>query len=222
MSSKPSARRRQPQRFTLPNGKEVVVSLPEDYENLRKKYGGQDEIQVEVVLHGSAEHSSYLRETRDHHEGRRAKLRERHGPAFDEWEDVQNQLDTFNTELDRLSTNTNGLSANFNRFGYGAELRTYNDDEAPDVDTAMSDTVSVASSWSQARLGETTKLFKKPVIKQWFHKGLLWRASENTEIMAIELFFDLLYGTPPNPTAQRQLLTSLSRHHPHQRRTCLG
>ncbi|KAJ4328260.1 hypothetical protein N0V84_001300 [Fusarium piperis] len=193
MSSKPSARRRQPQRFTLPNGKEVIVSLPEDYDNLRKKHDNQDEIQVEVVLHGSAEHCNFLRETRDHHEGRRAKLRERHGPAFDEWEDVQNQLDTFNTELDRLSTNTNGLSANFNKFGYGAELRTYNDDETPDVDTSVSDTVSIASSWSQARLGETTKLFKKPVIKQWFHKGLLWRASENTEIMAIELFFDLLY-----------------------------
>ncbi|RSL72513.1 hypothetical protein BHE90_010654 [Fusarium euwallaceae] len=193
MSSKPSARRRQPQRFTLPNGKEVIVSLPDDYDNLRKKYGNQDEIQVEVVLHGSSEHCNYLRETRDHHEGRRAKLRERHGPAFDEWEDVQNQLDTFNTEIDRLSTNTNGLSANFNKFGYGAELRTYKDNETPDVDTSMSDSVSIASSWSQARLGETTKLFKKPVIKQWFHKGLLWRASENTEIMAIELFFDLLY-----------------------------
>ncbi|RSM18835.1 hypothetical protein CDV31_002353 [Fusarium ambrosium] len=193
MSSKPSARRRQPQRFTLPNGKEVIVSLPDDYNNLRKKYGNQDEIQVEVVLHGSSEHCNYLRETRDHHEGRRAKLRERHGPAFDEWEDVQNQLDTFNTEIDRLSTNTNGLSANFNKFGYGAELRTFKDDETPDVDTSMSDSVSIASSWSQARLGETTKLFKKPVIKQWFHKGLLWRASENTEIMAIELFFDLLY-----------------------------
>ncbi|RSL65072.1 hypothetical protein CEP53_003828 [Fusarium sp. AF-6] len=193
MSSKPSARRRQPQRFTLPNGKEVIVSLPDDYNNLRKKYGNQDEIQVEVVLHGSSEHCNYLRETRDHHEGRRAKLREQHGPAFDEWEDVQNQLDTFNSEIDRLSTNTNGLSANFNKFGYGAELRTYKDDETPDVDTSMSDSVSIASSWSQARLGETTKLFKKPVIKQYFHKGLLWRASENTEIMAIELFFDLLY-----------------------------
>ncbi|KAL2675025.1 hypothetical protein Neosp_011205 [[Neocosmospora] mangrovei] len=193
MSSKPSARRRQPQRFALPNGKEVIVSLPEDYDNLRKKYGSQDEIQVEVVLHGSTEHCNYLRETRDHHEGRRAKLRERHGPAFDEWEDVQTQLDTFNSEIDRLSTNTNGLSANFNKFGYGAELRTYNEDETPDLDTSTSDTVSIASSWSQARLGETTKLFKKPVVKQWFHKGLLWRASENTEIMAIELFFDLLY-----------------------------
>jgi hypothetical protein len=206
MSSKPSARRRQPQRFALPNGKEVIVSLPEDYDNLRKKYGSQDEIQVEVVLHGSTEHCNYLRETRDHHEGRRAKLRERHGPAFDEWEDVQSQLDTFNSELDRLSTNTNGLSANFNKFGYGAELRTYNDDETPDLDTSTSDTVSIASSWSQARLGETTKLFKKPVVKQWFHKGLLWRASENTEIMAIELFFDLLYGNSPNLTVQHQLL----------------
>ena len=71
------------------------------------------------------------------------------------------------------------------------------DDPSPGADSSnmsMSDTLSVGSDGSQVRLGETIKLFKKPVVKQWFHKGLLWRASEHTEIMAIELFFDLLYG----------------------------
>ncbi|KAM5355648.1 hypothetical protein ACJ41O_002294 [Fusarium nematophilum] len=197
MSFTPSGRRRRPQEFSLPDGTRVIASLPEDLDALREKYGNQDEIQVEIVVHGSAEHCNYLRKTKDHHEGRRAKLRERHGPAFDEWEDVQAQLNSVNTELERLSTNNTALSSNFNKFGYGAELRTYDDDERTDgVDSSaasMSDTLSVGSSQSQARLGETTKLFKKPVVKQWFHKGLLWRASENTEIMAIELFFDLLY-----------------------------
>ncbi|KAK7403576.1 hypothetical protein QQX98_010669 [Neonectria punicea] len=197
MASVVSGRRRRPQEFTLPNGKKVIATLPEDLEDLRRKYSNQDEMQVEIVVHGSPQHSGYLRETREHHERRRNRLREQHGPAFAEWEDVQNQLNSVNTELERMSTNSVGLNANFNKFGYGAELRTYNDDNEPEApsssEASMSDTLSVASSWSGTRLGETTKLFKKPVVKQWFHQGLLWRASELAEIQAIELFFDLLY-----------------------------
>ena len=41
---------------------------------------------------------------------------------------------------------------------------------------------------------DTMKLFQRPVVKQYFHRGLLWRASEETEVMSFELFFDLLYG----------------------------
>ncbi|KPM35125.1 hypothetical protein AK830_g11441 [Neonectria ditissima] len=197
MASVPKGRRRRPQEFTLPSGKKVIATLPEDLEDLRRKYSNQDEMQVEIVVHGSPQHSSYLRETREHHERRRNRLREQHGPAFAEWEDVQNQLNSVNTELERMSTNSAGLNANFNKFGYGAELRTYDEEEEPEAPASsggsMSETLSVASSWSGSRLGETTKLFKRPVVKQWFHQGLLWRASEQAEIQAIELFFDLLY-----------------------------
>lgn len=35
--------------------------------------------------------------------------------------------------------------------------------------------------------------YKTPVIRQYFHKGLLWRASETAEVASYELFFDLLY-----------------------------
>lgn len=198
MSSVLSGRRRRPQEFTLPSGKKVITTLPEDLEDLRRKYSNQDEMQVEIVIHGSPEHSGYLRETREHHERRRNKLREEHGPAFAEWEEVQNRLNSVNSELERLSTNSAGLNANFNKFGYHADVRTYDGDEEAETAPAssaasMSDTLSVASSRSGARLGETTKLFKRPVVKQWFHQGLLWRASEQAEIQAIELFFDLLY-----------------------------
>ncbi len=48
--------------------------------------------------------------------------------------------------------------------------------------------------WSEKRVGSTLKLFKRPVIKQYFHRGLLWRSSEASEVMSFELFFDLLYG----------------------------
>jgi hypothetical protein len=77
-----------------------------------------------------------------------------------------------------------------------------------------------AVSWEDPRPGKTVKLFKRPVIKQWIHRGLLWRASEHTQIMAVELFFDLLYGAadPLRRDACRQVLTyPLSWYHPYQR-----
>jgi hypothetical protein len=33
----------------------------------------------------------------------------------------------------------------------------------------------------------------QPTVRQYFHKGLLWRASETTEVASFELFVDLLY-----------------------------
>ena len=36
-------------------------------------------------------------------------------------------------------------------------------------------------------------LWRKPVVRQYFHKGLLWRASEIEEVQSFELFVDLLY-----------------------------
>ena len=36
-------------------------------------------------------------------------------------------------------------------------------------------------------------LWKKPTIRQYWHKGLLWRASEVEEVASFELFVDLLY-----------------------------
>jgi hypothetical protein len=48
--------------------------------------------------------------------------------------------------------------------------------------------------WDDKRGGEMIKLFQRPVVKQYFHRGLLWRSSEETKVMSFELFFDLLYG----------------------------
>ncbi|EHK24411.1 uncharacterized protein TRIVIDRAFT_29877 [Trichoderma virens Gv29-8] len=192
MSSTLPGRRRRPQELLLPNGKKIIVTLPEDLEDIRRKYQNDRDTQVEVVVHGSIEHSQYLRQSRDHHEERRQLLREQHGPAFEEWEDIQNQLSSVTTELERLENQASGLYGNFNKFGYDAAVRTYNDEEPP---IASSHTSISEKSREQGgeRHGETTKLFKRPVIRQWFHQGLLWRASEQTEIMAIELFLDLVY-----------------------------
>ncbi len=37
------------------------------------------------------------------------------------------------------------------------------------------------------------RFWKRPVVRQYFHKGLLWRASETEEVASFELFVDLLY-----------------------------
>lgn len=37
------------------------------------------------------------------------------------------------------------------------------------------------------------KFWKRPVVRQYFHKGLLWRSKESGEVASFELFVDLLY-----------------------------
>lgn len=46
---------------------------------------------------------------------------------------------------------------------------------------------------AELRNGQAIKFWKKPVVRQYFHKGLLWRASDVEEVMSFELFVDLLY-----------------------------
>ena len=50
------------------------------------------------------------------------------------------------------------------------------------------------ASWeAEQQQGVTMKFYKKPIVRQYFHKGLLWRASEAQEVASYELFVDLLY-----------------------------
>lgn len=37
------------------------------------------------------------------------------------------------------------------------------------------------------------KFLKRPVLRQYFHKGILWRSSELQEVGSFELFVDLIY-----------------------------
>jgi hypothetical protein len=43
------------------------------------------------------------------------------------------------------------------------------------------------------RKSTTLKIYKKPVLRQYFHKGLLYRAQVAEEVASCELFVDLLY-----------------------------
>lgn len=192
--------RRKPQKLLLPDGGEAIVCMPDDLAKLRGQYTGRQEdgqASVVVVVHGSDEHVGFLKQSRDDIARRCAELRQRHGPAFDEWEYTRCQLQSAETELQRLAAATSALTDNFNKFGYDADLRTYDNDGAHALaraDSSFSSAEDAKSLLARRRPGETVKLFKRPVVKQWFHRGLLWRASEDTQIQAIELFFDLLFG----------------------------
>ncbi|EFW98424.1 hypothetical protein CMQ_4276 [Grosmannia clavigera kw1407] len=220
-----AGRRRKPQEFLLADGRRVLVALPEEAEVLRAKYKGVQReqqadgggVQVEVVVHGSAEHQQYLQEKRDHQQARREALRAQHGSAFfDEWDRVTAELSQASDELSRLSDQSASLGEHFSKFGYSATLRTFGGDEGEgsghgsrQISRLTSRANSLGSSsgdgeeseedkvgmptWHDTSSGEGMRIFERPTVKQYFHRGLLWRASSLTEVQSFELFFDLMY-----------------------------
>jgi hypothetical protein len=46
---------------------------------------------------------------------------------------------------------------------------------------------------AERKLGEPMRFYQKPIVRQYFHKGLLWRAREAQEVASYELFIDLFY-----------------------------
>ncbi len=156
-------------------------------------------------MHGSQEHQAFLRTSQQHHSSRREALRRRFGADFDEWERVAADLDAVDAQLERLADHSASLGSNFAKFGYSAHLRTYGGDEpAPTPTPPLSRSPSTSSAsiaggadarapWEDRANGTAPRLFRRPVIKQYFHRGLLWRASEETRVQSFELFFDLLY-----------------------------
>lgn len=46
---------------------------------------------------------------------------------------------------------------------------------------------------AERRQGRSLKVWKRPVVRQYLHKGLIWRSSELQEVASFELFVDLLY-----------------------------
>jgi hypothetical protein len=190
----------------------VLVALPSDADDLRKQYHGATDApkQIEVVVHGSEQHTRLLRKAREYHERRAEEMRERHGAdLLDEWDALRREIRDMQKMMERAMDHSSRLNANFEKFGYDARLRTWGDelDErekggrgrggGSDDETEVGGGEASSSSgtdWSERRGGTTLKLWKRPVIRQYFHRGLLWRSSEETKVMSFELFFDLLYG----------------------------
>ena len=69
---------------------------------------------------------------------------------------------------------------------------TIADDDAGST-SGMSRTQSARSDNADRPQGEAIKLWRRPVVRQYFHKGLIWRASEEAQVSAMELFVDLIF-----------------------------
>jgi len=91
--------------FLLPDGKKVHIALsPEEADSLRQRLTAisKDE-PFDLVISGSPEHLDALRRAHSHHESRRNTLREKHGSAYDEFENVRAELDVLGSELHMLT-----------------------------------------------------------------------------------------------------------------------
>jgi len=187
--------------FSLPSGRSVHIALsPEEASTLRSKLlTSNPDVPFDLVISGSPEHLDALKEAHSHHEERKKLLKEKYGGDFEEWEKVREQLDGLGKEMHMLTDHgaAVALDANFSKYGYSAHLRTYEDSStssASSMSNFHGDAEHVNKDWeAERRNGRIMKIYKKPTIRQYFHKGLLWRSPEAREVASFELFVDLLY-----------------------------
>lgn len=160
-----------------------------------------------------------LREAHGHHEREREKLRTKYGDGYDHFERVHKELDSLSSELSALSDQSVQLDASFSKYGYSAHIRTKESPNASSANSLMGDVSgderSSTRDWDAERhQGKTMQFFVRPVVRQYFHKGLLWRAQETAEVASYELFIDLFYvgilaitgdGAAEDPTGESLL-----------------
>ena len=184
--------------FLHPSGKRIhVADSPQEAINLRRQleqlHRGDE---FDIYISGSPEHLEALRAAQNHHEDRRESLRVEHQEVYERFADVHAELDALSYELDRVTTHGVSLEAHFSKFGYDAQIKTYDDESSPGASgtTTPSSMKSGKDSGAGVKCyAKPLKLFKVPVVRQYFHKGVLWRASGSEEVQSFELFVDLLY-----------------------------
>ncbi|MCJ1280498.1 hypothetical protein MMC21_008327 [Puttea exsequens] len=179
-----------------PSGKRLhIADTPEEHVRLQRTLPNiEPDSNFDVFVHGSAEHLDAVREIHAHHEQQRAHLRTTHGNIYDEFEQVKQDLDILADELHHLTDHGVSLDANFSKFGYDAHIRTKDPDSSSSSISGGTSSHDGPRDWNaEKRKGQALKFWKKPTVRQYFHKGLLWRASEVEEVASFELFVDLLY-----------------------------
>ena len=196
--------------FVRPNGVKVhIAHTPEQHAQLQRELSEKHpEGDFDVFVSGTAEHVSLqdglangkqrvdwqqisaVRELHSHHAARRDTLRSNHGQIYDEFETVKNDLDRLQNELHMLTEHSVSLDANFSKYGYSAHLRTKQDNS--EQNSLYGDDESSIQKHKD-RTAEALKFWRRPVIRQYFHKGLLWRSSQKGEVFSFELFVDLVY-----------------------------
>jgi hypothetical protein len=119
-------------------------------------------------------------------------LREEHGDVAHEFERVIREMDALSHELHMISEHAVQLDANFSKYGYSAHLRTH--DSGSDAASSSGGSTFDKDMWkAERKLGTFMHFYEKPIVRQYFHKGLLWRAKEAQEVASYELFIDLFY-----------------------------
>ncbi|KAL8766609.1 MAG: hypothetical protein Q9209_006674 [Squamulea sp. 1 TL-2023] len=178
-----------------PDGRRVhVAASPEEHARLHKTLAEiEPDGNFDIFIHGSPEHLEAVRYVHAHHEQKRDELREKHANVYHEFENVHLQLDALSNELHRLTEQGVSLDANFSKFGYDAHLRTREPDSSASSMSRRSSDHGQRDWEAERRNGRSLKLWKRPVVRQYLHKGLIWRSSELQEVASFELFVDLLY-----------------------------
>ncbi|KAK6361117.1 hypothetical protein TWF730_004864 [Orbilia blumenaviensis] len=161
----------------LPGGRQVHIAKDDDH--LQKLQESHGDPQFNFTVHGSPDHITALNDSKKYHLELKDALRSKHPELFEEMERIQVHMEELSTELHTLTQHDVHLEANFGKFGYSANLRTHMPDKTSPKEEQETSTV--------------IRVWKRPVIRQYFHKGLLWRASESEEVASFELFVDLLY-----------------------------
>ena len=193
--------------YLHPSGRKIHIAPSPDAADTLRKQLSQDPSndQFDVHIQGSPEHLDAIQQLRAHHEGRRDTLRRQHGPLYDQFEDVRRELDALAADLQATSSRPVALDANFDRFGYSAHIRTHEAQvsgaSTPAGERALSTapagsgvgTAEDAEGRDRRSAAQTVKVWKRPVVRQYWHKGFIWRSSASFEVAPFELFIDLLY-----------------------------
>lgn len=190
-----------------PSGKHLhIVHHPNEVEPRRVQLAKDDtygKYDYEIVIYGTPEHLSAIQDVQNHHLSRRASLKEKNAELFAEFDEVHETPDHLSDELRVLTERAVALDANFDKFGYHAQLRTISDIESSNINSNsnsdQSTKVDDSSGSSPAerrhkdRNVDPVRFWKTPTIRQYWHKGLLWRSARSGEVGTFELFTDLIY-----------------------------
>jgi hypothetical protein len=94
--------------FLHPSGTRVhIADSPIEADQLHRRLSNNNQSSAlepfSVYISGSPEHLSAVQETQSHHQDRRAKLRNAHGEVWDQFAEVQSELNLLSRELGRVT-----------------------------------------------------------------------------------------------------------------------
>ena len=173
-----------------------VASSPEEAVRIRKTLSSNSDESIECLIHGSDEHVDALKSIHEHHKGKKQELKIRHGPLLDDLEATLNHIQSLESELELAAGHAAHLDENFKKYGYSSNVRTHNVDHAllPPSDKSGATSHLSHDQWQAERFNTVAmRFYMNPILRQYEHKGILWRANLPAEVYTYELFIDLLY-----------------------------